>query len=275
MYVSVCMCVCVCKRVHFIVLSLLSRRSAHTQNLQTVENKLKYVYLSIIHYAHCTLCVTQKLIYNILTLKPNGLFCAIETFNNSLFVHKIWLCVCVWAHSCTAMDKILDHRIIRTLLHHYAMVIEWLCFVQRTSPSWLLLLLSSSSSLLKFLYFESAFILLTGTTLNQLHFFSLYFGIPFFRISPSLSLFPTSLFRSRLLFKILIARSLYCNALFSLDKFRKIWGCSMNINFEINVDFVCLCAVLRAESLFNDEKGSRTEMYTAQPNGSPRISAIQ
>lgn len=31
----------------------------------------------------------------------------------------------------------------------------------------------------------------------------------------------------------------------------------MNINFEINVDFVF---VLRAESLYNDEKGSRTEI---------------
>lgn len=47
----------------------------------------------------------------------------------------------------------------------------------------------------------------------------------------------------------------------------------MNINLEINVDFVF---VLRAESLLNDEKGSRTEMcILAQPNDSPRISAIQ
>lgn len=84
------------RAINFDVCSLPSLSSEpHTQNLQTVENKLKYVYYTLCTLCVC-LCVWPKNWFTTFSLsKPNGLFCAIETFNNSLFVHKISLRV--WA----------------------------------------------------------------------------------------------------------------------------------------------------------------------------------
>lgn len=97
----------------------------------------------------------------------------------------------------------------------------------------------------------------------------LYFGIPFFAVyfppSPSFCfiLSVSSSFQNS-------HRARYCVALFSLDKFRKFWGCSMNINFEINVDFVFACACWE---FVQRRKGfADRNRIIAQPNDSPRIS---
>lgn len=87
----------------------------------------------------------------------------------------------------------------------------------------------------------------------------LYFGIPFFALhlppSPSFcfAVSVSSSFQNS-------HRARYCVALFSLDKFRKFWGCSMNINFEINVDFVfvCACCVLRVCSTTKRVRGPKS-----------------
>lgn len=91
--------------------------------------------------------------------RANGLFSAIETFNNSLFVHKIYsaiLCVWVRVRVCVRNEEFSFHD------YYYSSG-----QVSQLSPSlWLLSCMCVCA--------ESAFALLTGTALKRL-----YFGFAF------------------------------------------------------------------------------------------------